>query len=162
LGLVAVALSLFSEAVAAVAFDAVWPLLLALRGIVALAAAVPGAVVHLPAPPPLAVASYVGGLALLVFQKRLAAAILLAVAGGATCVRRRGGDGAPAAGNGRTAQRRRPRVASRGRAGVVPARVGHRGGPRARAGGCRSSPGDDGTQGGSPRLALVEHRRVRP
>src|SRR5439155_1750466 len=83
LGLVAVALSLFSEAVAAVAFDAVWPLLLALRGIVALAAAVPGAVVHLPAPPPLAVASYVGGLALLVFQKRLAAAILLAVALGA-------------------------------------------------------------------------------
>ena len=43
----------------------------------------PGAVVHLPAPPPLAVASYVGGLALLVFRKRLAAAILLAVALGA-------------------------------------------------------------------------------
>jgi len=83
LGLVAVALSLFSEAVAAVAFDAVWPLLLALRGIVALAAAVPGAVVHLPAPPPLAVASYVGGLALLVFRRPLAAAILLAVALGA-------------------------------------------------------------------------------
>jgi competence protein ComEC len=50
---------------------------------VALAAAVPGAVVHLPAPPPLAVASYVGGLALLVFRKPRAAAILLAVALGA-------------------------------------------------------------------------------
>ena len=83
MGLVAVALSFVSEAVAAVAFDAVWPVLLALRAVVTLAAAVPGAVVHLPAPGPLAVASYAGGLALLVARKRLAAAILLATALGA-------------------------------------------------------------------------------
>lgn len=66
LGLVAVALSFLSETVGAVVFDAVWPVLLALRWVVALAAQLPGAVVHLPAPGPVAVACYVGGLALLV------------------------------------------------------------------------------------------------
>src|SRR5262249_55814128 len=65
LGLVAVGLSFLSEMVAAVAFDAVWPILLALRGIVALAARVPGAVLHLPAPGWIAVACYAAGLALL-------------------------------------------------------------------------------------------------
>src|SRR5206468_9194329 len=49
-GLVAVSLSFLSETVGVVAFDAVWPVLLALRGVVALAARMPGAVVHLPAP----------------------------------------------------------------------------------------------------------------
>jgi competence protein ComEC len=64
-GLVAVGLSFLSETVGGVAFDAVWPVLLALRGVVALAARVPGAVVHLPAPGWIAVTCYVGGLALL-------------------------------------------------------------------------------------------------
>ena len=64
-GLVAVGLSFLSETFGAVAFDAVWPVLLALRGVVALAARVPGAVVHLPAPGWIAVTCYLGGLALL-------------------------------------------------------------------------------------------------
>src|SRR5206468_8205957 len=64
-GLVAVGLSFLSETVAGVAFDAVWPVLLALRGVVALAARVPGAVVHLPAPGWIALSCYLGGLALL-------------------------------------------------------------------------------------------------
>ena len=64
-GLVAVGLSFLSEGIAAVAFDAVWPVLLALRAVVLLSARVPGAVVHLPAPGWLAVTSYVAGLALL-------------------------------------------------------------------------------------------------
>ena len=64
-GLVAVALSFLSETVGGVAFDAVWPVLLLLRGVVALAARVPGAVVHLPAPGWIAVTCYLGGLALL-------------------------------------------------------------------------------------------------
>ena len=72
MGLVAVGLSFLSETVGAVAFDAVWPVLLALRGIVALAARVPGAVVHLPAPGPIAVTCYVGGLALLLLPARAA------------------------------------------------------------------------------------------
>src|SRR5438445_4510952 len=50
LGLGAVALSFLSEALAAVVFDAVWPLLLALPGVVPLTAQVPGAVVTLTAP----------------------------------------------------------------------------------------------------------------
>jgi len=70
-GLVAVGLSFISEAIAAVAFDAVWPVLLGLRGVVLLAARVPGAVVHLPAPGWLAVTCYVAGLAaLLVWHAR--------------------------------------------------------------------------------------------
>jgi competence protein ComEC len=64
-GLVAVGLSFLSDAAAAVAFDAAWPVLLALRGVVALAATVPGAVVHLPAPGWIAVICYVSSLALL-------------------------------------------------------------------------------------------------
>jgi competence protein ComEC len=62
-GLVAVGLSFLSDTVAAVAFDAVWPVLLALRGLVAVAAKVPGAVVYLPAPGWVAVTCYAGGLA---------------------------------------------------------------------------------------------------
>jgi beta-lactamase superfamily II metal-dependent hydrolase len=45
-------------------FAAVWPVLLLLRWTVALAAAVPGAVVHLPAPGGLAIACYAGALGL--------------------------------------------------------------------------------------------------
>jgi competence protein ComEC len=69
-GLVAVGLSFLSDTAAAVAFDAVWPVLLALRGVVALAAKVPGAVVHLPAPGWVAVICYVSGLALLLIWWR--------------------------------------------------------------------------------------------
>ncbi|MBI2158263.1 MAG: DNA internalization-related competence protein ComEC/Rec2, partial [Candidatus Rokubacteria bacterium] len=64
LGLAAVALGWASEAAAAVAFDAAWPVLLGLRGLVALAARVPGAVVHLPAPPWAASAAYAAALGL--------------------------------------------------------------------------------------------------
>ena len=70
-GLVAVGLSFISEAIAAVAFDAVWPVLLALRGVVGLAAQVPGAVVHVPAPGWLAVTCYTAALgSLLVWHTR--------------------------------------------------------------------------------------------
>src|SRR5262249_61748586 len=69
-GLAAVGLSFLSEAIGAVAFDAVWPILLALRGVVALAARVPAAVVHLPAPGPTAIVCYVCGLALLLVHGR--------------------------------------------------------------------------------------------
>ena len=62
-GLIAIALSFLSETIAAIAFDTVWPVLLALRGMVALAARVPGAVLYLPAPGWLAVTCYVGALA---------------------------------------------------------------------------------------------------
>src|SRR5207253_2532214 len=63
-GLLAVGMSFLSESAAQVGFDAVWPVLLALRALVAIAAAVPGAVVHLPAPPWVAIACYTGALAL--------------------------------------------------------------------------------------------------
>src|SRR5437773_154675 len=63
-GLLAVGLSFLSASAAQVGFDALWPVLLALRGVVALAAAVPGAVVHLPAPPWVAIVCYAASLAL--------------------------------------------------------------------------------------------------
>jgi competence protein ComEC len=63
LGLVAVASTVVAEWLAAAAFGAVWPVLLALRGAVSLAAAVPGAVLYLPAPSGSAIACYTGGLA---------------------------------------------------------------------------------------------------
>src|SRR5436853_850431 len=63
-GLLAVGVSFLSAGAAQVGFDAVWPFLLALRVVVALAAAVPGAVVHLPAPHWVASACYAGALAL--------------------------------------------------------------------------------------------------
>jgi competence protein ComEC len=64
LGLLAVALALVSAALADVAFNAAWPVLLALRAVVAAAAAVPGALVHLPAPGWPAIACYVAALGL--------------------------------------------------------------------------------------------------
>ena len=64
LGLVAVAVDGVSAVAAGWLFAATWPILLVLRGAVAAAAAVPGAVVHLPAPGPIAIAGYVAALAL--------------------------------------------------------------------------------------------------
>jgi competence protein ComEC len=64
LGLVAIAAAVMSAALAGWLLAATWPILLLLRGVVALAAAVPGAVVNLPAPGPAAVTSYVTALGL--------------------------------------------------------------------------------------------------
>ena len=64
IGIVAVGVSFVSGAAAALAFDAVWPVLIALRAVARWVAGVPGAVVHLPAPSWLAIASYVGALGL--------------------------------------------------------------------------------------------------
>ena len=71
LGLVAVAAGLVSAALASWLFTAAWPILLLLRGVVAAAAAVPGAVIHVPAPGPLAIAGYVGALGLGLIAWRL-------------------------------------------------------------------------------------------
>jgi competence protein ComEC len=72
LGLVAVAAGAVSATLAGWLFAAAWPILLALRGVVALAAAVPGAVVHVPAPGVPAIACYVTalGLALAAWGRR--------------------------------------------------------------------------------------------
>jgi competence protein ComEC len=64
LGLLAVGIDAVSASTGAALLGATWPLLLALRGAAALAAAVPAAVVHLPAPPATAIAAYVAALAL--------------------------------------------------------------------------------------------------
>jgi competence protein ComEC len=63
LGLLAVASTVVAEWLASAAFGAVWPVLLGLRAAVSLAAAVPGAVLYLPAPGAGAIACYAGGLA---------------------------------------------------------------------------------------------------
>ena len=62
LGLLAVVAAALGETVAAAVFGAVWPLLLLLRAVAALAAAVPGAVIHLPAPGPAAIVAYAAAL----------------------------------------------------------------------------------------------------
>ncbi len=64
LGLVGVAAGAASALLAGWLFAAAWPVLLLLRWAVALAAAVPGAVLHLPAPGPAAIAGYAVALAL--------------------------------------------------------------------------------------------------
>jgi competence protein ComEC len=64
LGLFAVAAGPVSATIAGWLFAATWPVLLALRGAVAAAAAVPGAVVHGPAPGAAAIVCYVAALAL--------------------------------------------------------------------------------------------------
>jgi competence protein ComEC len=64
LGLAAVAAGLVSATLSGCLFGAAWPVLLLLRGAVAAAAAVPGAVIHLPAPGPGAIVAYVAALAL--------------------------------------------------------------------------------------------------
>jgi len=62
LGLLAVVAAAVGDLAAAAAFGAVWPLLLLLRAVAALAAAVPGAVIRLPAPGAGAVIAYAAGL----------------------------------------------------------------------------------------------------
>jgi competence protein ComEC len=62
LGLLAVALALIVPPLAAPFFAALWPLLLLMRWLVALAASVPGAVVHLPAPGGAAILGYAAAL----------------------------------------------------------------------------------------------------
>jgi competence protein ComEC len=62
LGLIAVASSVVADWLASAAFGAVWPVLLALRGAVRVAAGVPGAVLYLPAPSAGAIACYASGL----------------------------------------------------------------------------------------------------
>jgi competence protein ComEC len=62
LGLAGAAVTFVSEMLGALFFHATWPLLLLLRWTAALAAAVPGALIHLPAPPAAAVIAYVLGL----------------------------------------------------------------------------------------------------
>jgi competence protein ComEC len=62
LGLVGVVTATAGDWLSPAAFGAVWPVLLGLRGAVAVAASVPGAVLHLPAPNAIAIVSYVAGL----------------------------------------------------------------------------------------------------
>ena len=64
LGMLALAASSVSGAVGGLCFDAVWLLLVALRAVAWIAAAVPGAMVHLPAPQWTAVVAWYGALAL--------------------------------------------------------------------------------------------------
>jgi len=64
LGLLAVTVAFFTAAGGAVFLDALWPLLLAMRALVTLAARVPGALVHLPAPHWTAITAYGLGLVL--------------------------------------------------------------------------------------------------
>jgi competence protein ComEC len=84
LGLLAVVATLVGDFAAAAVFGAVWPLLLALRAVASLAAGVPGAVVHLPAPDAAALLAYAaalgGGLAAWHLRARRRASGALAVA----------------------------------------------------------------------------------
>jgi competence protein ComEC len=72
-GLLALVVSAVSEAAGAALVAATWPMLLALRWAVALAAAVPGALIHLPAPHWTAVTAYVAALGLALAAWRLRA-----------------------------------------------------------------------------------------
>jgi competence protein ComEC len=63
-GLVGAALAFVWDWAAQVTFDAVWPALLAMRAVVALAAALPGALVYAPAPPAAAIVCYTSALVL--------------------------------------------------------------------------------------------------
>ena len=64
LGLCAIAAGLVSTTLGGWLLSAAWPVLLLLRGVVAVAAAIPGAVIHLPAPGLAAITAYVAALAL--------------------------------------------------------------------------------------------------
>lgn len=70
-GLAGLTLSALSGAAGAVLLDAVWPVLITMRAVVAAAAAVPGAVVHLPAPPAPAIAAYAAALGAALTARRL-------------------------------------------------------------------------------------------
>jgi competence protein ComEC len=63
-GLAGVGLSAATGTGAELLLNATWPVLLAVRGVVALAAQVPGGLIHLPAPPAFAVVAYTSGLGL--------------------------------------------------------------------------------------------------
>lgn len=84
-GLLAAALALLTEAGATILFNATWPILLALRAVVALAAAMPAALLRLPAPHWTAIVAYTLGLglALLGWRLRDAAPARSRLAGGA-------------------------------------------------------------------------------
>jgi competence protein ComEC len=71
-GLAGVGFSAVTGTGAELLLNATWPVLLALRGVVALAALVPGGSIHLPAPPAHAVVAYISGLgvALLAWRAR--------------------------------------------------------------------------------------------
>jgi competence protein ComEC len=73
LGLFAVVAGFASATLSGWLFAAAWPVLLSLRGVVAVVAAVPGAVVHGPAPGPTAITCYVAALALGLMAWRLRA-----------------------------------------------------------------------------------------
>ena len=84
LGMLALLVHLANEAAASLVFNALWLLLMALRIVVWAAAAVPGAMVHLPAPSWAAVAAWSGALLLVPYlatrvQARAAVATLLTV-----------------------------------------------------------------------------------
>jgi competence protein ComEC len=64
LGLLGASLAFVVPGMADLLFNAAWPILLGLRAVAAGAAAVPGALVHLPAPSGLAIICYAGGLGL--------------------------------------------------------------------------------------------------
>ncbi len=85
LGLAAVAVSTASDALARVLFDATWPVLIALRTLVWLAASMPAALVHLPAPHWSAIIAYTAGLgaALVAWRERQTHPRLGRVAGAA-------------------------------------------------------------------------------
>jgi competence protein ComEC len=87
LGLLAVVAAAVGELAAAAVFGAVWPVLLLLRAVAALAAAVPGAVIHLPAPGAAAVVAYAAalgcGLAAWHWRTRRSRCWAVAAAGGA-------------------------------------------------------------------------------
>jgi competence protein ComEC len=70
LGMLALLVELASGAAAALLFNALWTLLLALRASVRLAAMVPAAMVHLPAPGWLAVSAWYGALGLIPYGGR--------------------------------------------------------------------------------------------
>ena len=85
IGMLALLVASVSDVAAGLLFDVLWLVLLALRAVVRLAAAVPHAMVYLPAPPWVSIAGWCGGLALLPFLAgrrwaKLSAAALLALA----------------------------------------------------------------------------------
>src|SRR5207249_11817087 len=85
LGLLAAVAAALGDTAAAAVFGAVWPLLLLLRAVAALAAAVPGAVIHLPAPGPAAIVAYAAalGCGLVAWHQRARRGRCAALGGGA-------------------------------------------------------------------------------